>query len=93
MERPLICLTLTGKTLAEDLALVNKYRSSIDIAELRGDFLDGDERLLIREFPRMAGLPCILTIRRRVDGGKFIEGEAARTILFARAMSFADTNF
>ena len=92
MERPLICLTLTGKTLAEDLALVNKYRSSIDIAELRGDFLDGDERLLIREFPRMAGLPCILTIRRRVDGGKFIEGEAARTILFARAMSFADTN-
>jgi 3-dehydroquinate dehydratase/shikimate dehydrogenase len=92
MDRPLICLTLTGKTLAEDLALVNKYRASIDIAELRGDFLDGDERLLIREFPRMAGLPCILTIRRRVDGGKFIEGEAARTILFARAMSFADTN-
>jgi len=92
MNRPLICLTLTGKTLAEDLALVNKYRTLIDIAELRADFLDGNERLLVRRFPSMAGIPCILTLRRRVDGGKFIEGEAARTILFARAMSFADSN-
>jgi 3-dehydroquinate dehydratase/shikimate dehydrogenase len=92
MDRPLICLTLTGKTLAEDLALVNKYRTAIDVAELRADFLDGDERLEVRQFPRMAGIPCILTLRRRVDGGKFIEGEAARTILFARALSFADPN-
>src|SRR5574344_157282 len=92
MDRPLICLTLTGQTLAEDLSLVNKYRSSIDVVELRADFLDGDERLEVRQFPHMAGIPCILTLRRRVDGGKFIEGEAARTILFARAMSFADIN-
>lgn len=92
MGKPLICLTLTGKTLAEDLALVEKYRAAIDIAELRADFLDGDERLQVRNFPHMAGLPCILTLRRRVDGGKFIEGEAARTILFARALSFADPN-
>src|SRR5574344_347378 len=92
MDRPLICLTLTGKTLAEDLALVNKYRTAIDVAELRADFLDGDERLQVRKFPRMAGIPCILTLRRRVDGGMFIEGEAARTILFARALSFADPN-
>ena len=53
MDRPLICLTLTGKTLAEDLALVNKYRTLIDIAELRADFLDGNERLLVRRFPSM----------------------------------------
>ncbi|MBQ5491774.1 MAG: shikimate dehydrogenase [Treponema sp.] len=89
MDRPLICLTLTGKTLLENLTLVNKYRSVIDVAELRADFLDDDERLLIRKFPLMAGLPCILTLRRVVDGGQFREGEAARTVLFARALSFA----
>lgn len=90
MESPKICLTLTGKTLAEDLELLNKYRSYVDMAELRVDFLNQDERLYARRFPSMAGLPCILTIRREIDGGKFVEGESARTILFARALSFAD---
>lgn len=90
MSKPLICLTLTGETLEEDLNIVNKYRQYIDIVELRADFLNGDERLVARKFPRMAGIPCILTLRRRIDGGIFKEGEAARTILFARALSFAD---
>lgn len=92
MGKPLICLTLTEKTLAEDLELVNKYRPFIDIVELRADFLTADERLVVKRFPKLAGIPCILTLRRRVDGGKFIEGEAGRTILFARALSFADSN-
>ncbi|MGN0729489.1 shikimate dehydrogenase [Treponema sp.] len=90
MESPKVCLTLTGKTLAEDLEFLNKYRSYVDMAELRVDFLNQDERLYARRFPSMAGVPCILTIRREVDGGKFVEGESARTILFARALSFAD---
>ena len=90
MESPKVCLTLTEKTLAEDLELLNKYRSYVDMAELRVDFLNQDERLYARRFPSMAGLPCILTIRREIDGGKFVEGESARTILFARALSFAD---
>lgn len=38
MESPKICLTLTGKTLAENLELLNKYRSYVDMAELRVDF-------------------------------------------------------
>lgn len=90
MKRPLVCLTVTGKTIAEDLALVNRYRKYIDIVELRVDFLTDDERLSVRRFPELAGLPCILTIRRKIDGGLYDEGEASRTILFARAMSFAD---
>lgn len=90
MERPKICLTLTGQTLQDNLDIINKYRKYIDIAELRVDFLTEDERLLARKFPSMAGLPCILTIRRQVDGGKFIEGEANRTTLFARALAFVD---
>lgn len=90
MERPRICLTLTGSTLKENLETLNKYRNNVDMAELRVDYLNSDERLYARRFPSMAGVPCILTIRRQIDGGKFVEGEAARTVLFARALSFAD---
>ena len=90
MNQPLICLTLTSRTIAEDLALVNKYRSCIDLVELRVDYLDEDERFQIRSFPEQAHIPVILTIRRKTDGGKFEGGEAARTMLFARALAFAD---
>ena len=92
MERPRICITLTGKTLKENLDVLDKYRDCVDMAELRADFLTDDERLVVRQFPRLAGIPCILTLRRVVDGGKFKEGEASRTILFARALSFAEAD-
>ncbi len=87
---PKICLCLTGATIEEDLRILDEYRSWIDIAELRVDYLCKDERLQIRKFPALAGVPCILTIRRVLDGGKFAEGEAARTLLFARGLAFAD---
>ncbi|HUH45251.1 MAG TPA: type I 3-dehydroquinate dehydratase, partial [Treponemataceae bacterium] len=85
-----ICLCLSCSTIKENLLVIEKYRNWIDMVELRVDYLTKDERLHIRRFPELAGLPCILTIRRRVDGGKFTEGEAARTTLFARGLAFAD---
>ncbi|WP_407427871.1 shikimate dehydrogenase [Treponema sp.] len=90
MVKPLICLCLTGASIEEDLALIKRYRSYIDLVELRVDFLDENDRLNIRDFPSRAGLPCILTIRRTIDGGQYAEGEAARSMLFARALAFAD---
>ena len=90
MEQPKICLTLTGKTLDEDLKILDKYRKYIDIAELRADFLSEDERLCVKRFPQMAGVPCILTIRRIKDGGQFKEGESSRTMLFARTLALTD---
>ena len=89
MSKPLICLCLTASTVEQDLILIEKYRKYIDLVELRVDLLDDVERLNIRDFPAKAGLPCILTIRRTVDGGKFSEGEASRSMLFARALAFA----
>ena len=90
MIRSKICLSLTGSTLAEDLAILDKYRNWIDIAELRADYLNADERLEIRKFPELAKIPCILSIRRAIDGGKFEDGEASRTVLFARGLAFAN---
>ena len=89
MNKPKICLCLTRSTLTENAAVLDKYRSLIDMAELRADYLNDDERLHIRRFPEMAGLPVILTIRRTIDGGRFREGEASRTTLMARGIAFA----
>jgi 3-dehydroquinate dehydratase/shikimate dehydrogenase len=55
--------------LSRNLDMLAKYRPYIDLAELRVDCLSDDERLLVRPFPRLAGLPVILTVRREKDGG------------------------
>lgn len=90
MFKSKLCLVLTGKTIAEDMALVEQYRKYVDMLELRVDLLEENERLNVRSFPRLCGLPVILTIRRSADGGGFCEGEAARAMLFARALSNSD---
>ena len=90
MNRPLICMTLTGKTLEEDKKLVKKYEKQIDMVELRVDHLSEDEQLYVKRFPSLINLPCLLTIRRDVDGGLFSGGEFSRTSLFGRALAFAN---
>ncbi|MDR1302828.1 MAG: type I 3-dehydroquinate dehydratase [Treponema sp.] len=87
-----ICLCLTGKTLSQDVALLEKYRKYVDLVELRADCLEADERLLIRRFPPMVDLPVILTIRREQDGGQFIGGEGSRISLLSKALAFADAD-
>jgi 3-dehydroquinate dehydratase/shikimate dehydrogenase len=87
-----ICLCLTGKTLDRNLEILEKYRKYIDMAELRVDCLEPDERLLIRRFPEQAGLPVILTIRRRIDGGHFVGGEGSRINILAKGLAFAEAD-
>jgi 3-dehydroquinate dehydratase/shikimate dehydrogenase len=62
------------------------------MAELRVDCLDPDERLLIRRFPELAGLPVALTIRRRIDGGNFVGGEGSRISLLSKGLAFAEAD-
>ncbi|MCL2243517.1 MAG: type I 3-dehydroquinate dehydratase [Treponema sp.] len=87
-----LCLCLTSKTIERNLEILNRYRKFIDLAELRVDCLDPDERLLIRRFPELAGLPVILTIRRDIDGGYYTGGEGSRVRLFARGLAFANAD-
>lgn len=86
-----VCLCLTGRTIARDLEVLEKYRRWVDVVELRVDYLDPDERFYIRRFPALAGVPSILTVRRKREGGRFTEGEGARIILLAGGLAFADT--
>lgn len=92
MNRPLICMTLAGKTLEEDYNLVKKYEKQIDIVELRVDFLVEEEQLYVKRFPALIYKPCILSIRRDIDGGQFSGGEFSRINLFGRALAFANPN-
>lgn len=85
-------MTLTGKTLEENVKTVQKYEKFCDVVELRVDYLTEDEQLVIRNFPSLISKPCILTIRRDIDGGKWTGGDFSRTNLFGRALAFADQN-
>ena len=87
-----ICLCLTGKTLSRNLELIEKHRKYIDMAELRVDCLDPDERFFIRSFPGQAGIPVILTIRRKIDGGYYNGGEGDRITLLSRGLAFAEAD-
>jgi 3-dehydroquinate dehydratase/shikimate dehydrogenase len=87
-----ICLCLTARTIAKDLEILEKNRSYIDVAELRVDYLDPDERFLIRRFPEQAGIPVILTIRRDLDGGNYTEGEGSRIRILSQGMAFAEVD-
>ena len=86
------CLILTAKTLAHNLTILNKYRQHTDIAELRVDCLDPNERFMIRRFPEQAGLPVILTIRREADCGHYDSGEGSRINLMAKGLAYADAD-
>ncbi len=65
----MLCLTLTGSTLEENRALVERNRKWISIAELRLDYLHPDEQKIASSFPSTVDLPVILTLRRKADGG------------------------
>lgn len=88
---PKICLCLTGSTIAQNLAAIEKYRNKVDMVELRADYLDPGELFHVRAFPEKAGLPSILTVRRRSDGGKCDLGEGVRLVIFAKGLAFADS--
>jgi len=87
-----ICLCLTAKTINRNLEILNKYRKFANLAELRVDCLDPDERLDIRRFPELAGMPVILTIRRDIDGGFFTGGESTRVKLLANGLAYANAD-
>ena len=82
----MICLTLSGNTLSSCLEEIRANREYIDLAELRLDLLSEDEQRKAAEFPAMADLPVILTLRRKEDGGKCTLSERERRQLLLSAL-------
>lgn len=91
---PRICLTLTGKTLAEDLEQYKSQRYFTDMVELRVDLLKKSERAKVAVFFEQlvavnagrALVPVILTFRKKCDGGAFEGDESERVKFFKKAL-------
>ena len=91
--RPRICLTLTGRTLAEDVEQYASQRYFADMVELRVDLLSEQERAKAAEFPKMLAraatwkVPVVLTFRRASDGGEFRGNESERAAFFKKILT------
>ncbi len=81
-------MTLTAKTVDENLALAEKYKGHIDMVELRADHLNADEVEKIADFPAQCKLPAILTVRRERDGGAFKGSDKDRLPYFSGLTTF-----
>ncbi len=77
----MICLTLSGPTISENLKEFRDNRPFIDIVELRLDLLTPDEQKKASSFPSLVDKPVILTCRRVQDGGKCTMTERSRRTL------------
>jgi len=77
MKRPLICATLTAKHRDQIPPLADMaIAQGADLLELRADYLsdyEGIDRSILS-----LGLPIILTLRRREEGGRFKGSEENR---------------
>ena len=82
----MICLTLSGPTLSNNLNQVKENRSFVDILELRLDLLSPEEQKKASQFPSLVDLPVILTCRRVADGGKCSLTERSRRSLIIQTL-------
>lgn len=68
----MLCLTLNGRTMAQNMNILKENNEYIDILELRLDALDvnnKDELKNAQLFPTQVTKPVILSFRRQEDGG------------------------
>ncbi len=82
----MICLTLSGPTILDNLKALNDNKDCVDICELRLDLLSPSEVCKAADFPSMVDIPVILTLRRVSDGGKCTLQEKARRSLLIETM-------
>ncbi len=82
----MICLTLSGPTLSNNLNQVKENREFVDILELRLDLLSPEEQKKASQFPSLVDLPVILTCRRVADGGKCSLSERSRRSLIIQTL-------
>lgn len=84
----MICLCLTGERMAENENALRRYRSSVDIVELRIDLLSSEERAALLRDPeslrrKLPSVSRLLTCRRTSDGGNWTASESERLELLS----------
>ena len=74
----MLALVLNAPTLKENLEILERNRRYVSLAELRVDMLRPSALKAAASFPDKAGLPVILTCRRKSDGGAYTGTEERR---------------
>ncbi len=82
----MICLTLSGPTIEDNLLDLEANKDFVDICELRLDLLNPEEQAKASTFPSLVNIPVILTLRRVSDGGKCNLQEKARRSLLMETL-------
>ncbi len=79
-----VCLRLAAGSIAADLAALERHRADVDLAELDADCLAPEELAAAGRLPALAGMPIVLAVRRRGDGGRWTGDERERAAVFRR---------
>lgn len=85
----MLCLTLNGQTMAQNMDILEKNNEYIDILELRLDTLDinnKEELQKAQAFPSQVSKPVILSFRRSEDGGLVTVSERKRLCTLAKVI-------
>ena len=83
----MLCLTLNGRTMAQNRTILNENAQYVQVLELRLDTLDISDQSQLDEataFPSTVDKPVILTFRRKDDGGLADVTERKRLAVLAR---------
>ncbi|MBN2051348.1 MAG: shikimate dehydrogenase [Spirochaetales bacterium] len=81
-----LCLSLQGKTLGENIALLKELKGHFDLAEIRADYLQEDQREELASFPARLDVPAILSCRRAREGGGCTSDEPTRLSLLEEGL-------
>ncbi len=81
----MICLTAAAATIDEIAAIIENNIDSIDMAEIRADFLDAGEYGGIDKLPSLFQIPLMFTLRRKRDGGQWVDDESGRRRILLHA--------
>ena len=85
----MLCLTLNGRTMAQNRTILKENAQYVQVLELRLDALDISNKSQLDEaaaFPSSVDKPVILTFRRKEDGGLADVTERKRLAVLARVL-------
>lgn len=85
----MLCLTLNGRTMAQNRTILKENAQYVQVLELRLDALDISNKSQLDEaaaFPSSVDKPVILTFRRESDGGLSNVTERRRLAVLARVL-------
>jgi len=81
-----ICLSIQGNNIQEIISPVKKYEETVDLIEIRADYIENFNEGYLSEILCQRTKPLILTVRRADEGGFFKGSLEERQRFFIKAI-------